>query len=69
MTKALLKTSGDFSEAHDLLVDLLPPSGTLWQCSDDDNLSSGDPAARLQLQEKYGEELLAKRVVFLELEQ
>lgn len=68
MTKALLRTSGDFSKAHDLLLDLLPSSGTLWQCSDDDSLISGDPAARLQLQEKYGEELLAKRVVFLELQ-
>lgn len=68
VAKALLKTSGDFSEAHKLLLDLLPNSGTLWQCSDDERLISGDPAVRLQLQEKYGEELLAKRVVFLELE-
>lgn len=68
MTKALLRTSGDFSEAQDLLLDLLPSSGMLWQCRDDDCLVSGDPAVRLQLQEKYGEELVAKRVVFLELE-
>lgn len=67
MTKALLRTSGDFSEAQDLLLDLLPASGTLWQCSDDQRLTSGDPAVRLQLQEKYGEERVAKRVVFLEL--
>lgn len=69
MTKALLKTSGDFAEAHNLLLDLLPSSGPLWQCSDDDLLIAGDPAVRLQLQEKYGEELVAKRVVFLQLEQ
>lgn len=69
MTKALLRTSGDFSQAQDLLLNhLLPSAGTLWQCSDDQRLTSGDPAARLQLQEKYGEELVAKRVVFLELE-
>lgn len=69
VTKALLKTSGDFAEAHNLLLDLPPSSGILWKCSDDDHLISGDPALRLQLQEKYGEELVAKRVVFLELEQ
>lgn len=68
MTKALLKTSGNFSEARNLLQDLLPFSGTLWQCCDDDLLTSGDLAARQQLQEKYGEEAVAKRVVFLELE-
>lgn len=69
MTKAVLKTSGDFPKAHDLLLDLQPSSGTLWQCNNDNRLISGEPAVRLQLQEKFGEELLAKRVVFLELEQ
>lgn len=68
MTKALLKTSGDFSDARDLLLNPVSVSGTLWQCCDDDFLISGDPVVRQQLQEKYGEELLAKRVVFLELE-
>lgn len=68
MTKALLKTSGDFSEARDLLLNPFSISGSLWQCYDDDLLTSGDPVVRQQLQEKYGEELLAKRIVFLELE-
>lgn len=68
MTKALLKTNGDFSAARDLLLNPFSESGQLWRCCDDDLLTSEDPAARQQLQMKYGEELLAKRVVFLELE-
>lgn len=67
MTKALLKTSGDISEARLLLVNC-PVSGPLWNICDDDLLTSGDSAAREQLQEKYGEEAVAKRIVFLELQ-
>lgn len=67
MTKALLKTSGDFSKARDLLLNNLI-SGPLWQCCDDNLLIPGDPAVLQQMQEKYSEELVAKRIVFLELE-
>lgn len=67
VTKALLKTSGDFSEARLLLLDSLS-SGQLWHCCDDDLLMSGDAAVQEQLQEKYGEERMAKRIVFLELQ-
>lgn len=67
VTKALLKTSGDFSEARLLLLGSLS-SGRRWHCSDDELLMSGDAAVRDQLLEKYGEEGIAKRIVFLELQ-
>lgn len=67
VTKALLKTSGDFSEARLLLLDSIG-SGQHWHCSDDDLLMSGDPVVREQLREKYGEEGIAKRIAFLELQ-
>lgn len=67
MTKALLKTSGDFSKARLLLLGSVG-SEQLWHCCDDDLLMSGDPAVREQLREKYGEEGLAKRIMFLELQ-
>ncbi|KAJ4927405.1 hypothetical protein JOQ06_015136 [Pogonophryne albipinna] len=66
VTKALLRTSGDFSAA---LKHLLNPSsalGPLWCRSDDGLLLSGDPGVRQKLQEKYSEEGVAKRVAFLE---
>ncbi|XP_029006891.1 telomeric repeat-binding factor 2-interacting protein 1 [Betta splendens] len=68
VTKALLKTSGDISAALKLLSDPPSFSGPLWNHNDDSLLLSGDPNARQQLQEKYGEENLAKRVMFLEVE-
>lgn len=67
VTKALLKTSGDFSEARLLLLDSLG-SGQLWHCCDDDLLMSGEVSVREQLQAKYGEEGMAKRIAFLELQ-
>lgn len=68
MTKALLKTSGDFSAALDLLSDPSSFSGPLWKRCDDTLLCSADPAARQQLQEEFGEEEVAKRILFLEVE-
>ncbi|KAM9361308.1 telomeric repeat-binding factor 2-interacting protein 1 [Symphorus nematophorus] len=68
VTKALLKTSGDFSDALNLLLNPESFSGPFWKRCDDGLLRSADPVVRQQLQEKYGEEAVAKRVVFLELE-
>lgn len=68
MTKALLKTSGDFSAALNLLLHPSSFSGPFWTRDDDSLLLSADPVARQQLQEKYGEDNLAKRVVFLEVQ-
>ncbi|KAM4587378.1 telomeric repeat-binding factor 2-interacting protein 1 isoform 1-T2 [Odontesthes bonariensis] len=68
VTKALLKTSGDFSAALDLLLNPSTVSLTFWNCRDDSLLKSADPVGRQQLQEKYGEENVAKRIVFLEVE-
>ena len=68
MTKALLKTSGDFSAALDLLLNPASVSGPFWTRSDDRLLLSGDPVNRQQLQEKYSEGGLAKRIVFLEVD-
>lgn len=68
MTKALLKTSGDFSAALDLLSDPSSFSGPLWKRCDDTLLCSADPAVRQQLQEEFGEEEVAKRILFLEVE-
>uniref|UniRef100_UPI0037E9267A telomeric repeat-binding factor 2-interacting protein 1 n=1 Tax=Semicossyphus pulcher TaxID=241346 RepID=UPI0037E9267A len=68
VTKALLKTSGDFSAALDLLLNPGCISGPFWDRRDDTLLLSANPVVRQQLQEKYGEEYLAKRVVFLEVE-
>lgn len=68
MTKALLKTSGDFSAALDLLLNPFSVSGPFWKRSDDGLLLSADPVVRQQLQERYGEEKVAKRIMFLELD-
>ncbi|XP_062272022.1 telomeric repeat-binding factor 2-interacting protein 1 isoform X1 [Scomber scombrus] len=65
VTKALLRTSGDFSAALELLLNSSSVSGPFWNRCDDSLLLSADPAARQQLQEKYGEEGVAKRIVFL----
>ncbi len=67
MTKALLRTSGDFSVARDLLLDPSSVPGPFWIHDDDALLLSGDPDMRQQLQEKYGEENVAKRIIFLEV--
>ncbi|KAM4740902.1 telomeric repeat-binding factor 2-interacting protein 1 isoform 2-T2 [Anableps anableps] len=68
VTKALLKTSGDFAAAVDLLLNTSSVSAPLWNSSDDSLLHSADPIVRQKLQEKYGEENVAKRIVFLEVE-
>ncbi|XP_062260762.1 telomeric repeat-binding factor 2-interacting protein 1 isoform X2 [Platichthys flesus] len=68
VTKALLRTSGDFSAALDLLLNRSIIHEPVWIRSDDVLLSSADSLVRQQLQEKYGEKELAKRIVFLELE-
>uniref|UniRef100_A0A3B4US90 Telomeric repeat-binding factor 2-interacting protein 1 n=1 Tax=Seriola dumerili TaxID=41447 RepID=A0A3B4US90_SERDU len=63
VTKALLKTSGDFSAALDLLLDPSSISGPFWNRRDDSLLLSADPVVLLHLQEKYSEEEVAKRIV------
>lgn len=68
VTKALLKTSGDFTAALDLLLNPSSVSGPFWNRCDDNLLLSAEPVARQQLQEKYGEEDVAKRILFLEVE-
>ncbi|XP_078139552.1 telomeric repeat-binding factor 2-interacting protein 1 [Centroberyx gerrardi] len=67
VTKALLKTSGDFSAALSLLLTPSSFTGPIWNRHDDSLLLSADPAVRQELQEKYGEEDVAKRLVFLEV--
>lgn len=67
MTKALLKTSGDFTAAADLLLNRSSVSEPFWSRNDDSLLLSADPVGRQKLQEKYGEENVAKRIVFLEV--
>ncbi|XP_061688294.1 telomeric repeat-binding factor 2-interacting protein 1 isoform X2 [Syngnathoides biaculeatus] len=68
VTKALLKTSGDFLAASRLLSDPASLSVPIWNRQDDGFLLSGDPADILLLQEKYGEEDVTKRMVFLNVE-
>ncbi|XP_028260835.1 telomeric repeat-binding factor 2-interacting protein 1 [Parambassis ranga] len=68
VTKALLKTSGDFSAALNLLSNPSCVSGPFWNRHDDSLVLSHDPAVRRELQEKYGEEGVAKRIMFLEVE-
>uniref|UniRef100_H2LHS7 Telomeric repeat-binding factor 2-interacting protein 1 n=1 Tax=Oryzias latipes TaxID=8090 RepID=H2LHS7_ORYLA len=68
VTKALLKTSGNFSAALDLLLNPSSLSVPIWSRRDDSLLLSADPVIRQQLQEKHGEEGVAKRMVFLEVE-
>ncbi|XP_061744278.1 telomeric repeat-binding factor 2-interacting protein 1 [Nerophis ophidion] len=67
VTLALLKTSGDFSAASRLLLDPSSIAGPFWDPRDDSLLLSEDPAAHQQLQKKYSDMGLAKRMLFLEL--
>lgn len=69
VTKALLKTSGDFSAAQELLLNPCSAAGPFWTRSDDQLLLSADPEVRLKLQSKYGDESVAQRVMFLEMEE
>ena len=66
MTKALLRTSGEFSAALNLLLNPSSVSAPRWNRHDDSLLLSADPVVRQQLQEKYGEANVAKRIVFLD---
>ncbi|XP_056294459.1 telomeric repeat-binding factor 2-interacting protein 1 isoform X2 [Pseudoliparis swirei] len=68
VTKALLRTSGDFSAAREQLLNPSSVSGPVWNRCDDGLLFSTDPVVRQQLQEKYSEEDVAKRIVFFEVE-
>ncbi|XP_059924630.1 telomeric repeat-binding factor 2-interacting protein 1 isoform X2 [Gadus macrocephalus] len=66
VTKVLLKTSGDFSAALALLLRPDSARGPFWSQSDDRLLMTSDTEARQQLQKRYGEQGVAKRLVFLE---
>ncbi|XP_034022100.1 telomeric repeat-binding factor 2-interacting protein 1 isoform X2 [Thalassophryne amazonica] len=68
VTMALLRSSGDVGTARHLLSDPSYTLGPQWSAHDDSLLRSGDSAARQQLVQKYGEEEVAKRMVFLEVE-
>ncbi|XP_037303718.2 telomeric repeat-binding factor 2-interacting protein 1 isoform X1 [Pungitius pungitius] len=68
VTKALLKTSGDFAAALDHLLNPTSISAPVWNRCDDTLLRSADPGVRQQLREKYGEQDVARRIVFLEVE-
>ncbi|KAK9528811.1 hypothetical protein VZT92_012954 [Zoarces viviparus] len=68
VTKALLEISGDFSAALHRLLNPSSVSGPVWNRCDDALLLSADPVVRQQLQEKYSEEEVAKRMVFLEVD-
>nr|XP_057910869.1 telomeric repeat-binding factor 2-interacting protein 1 [Doryrhamphus excisus]XP_057910870.1 telomeric repeat-binding factor 2-interacting protein 1 [Doryrhamphus excisus] len=69
VTKALLKTSGDFSAASHLLMDPSSFCGPFWDRRDDSLLLSADPVACRKLEKKHGKASLAKRAMFLELDQ
>ncbi|XP_053725364.1 telomeric repeat-binding factor 2-interacting protein 1 isoform X2 [Synchiropus splendidus] len=68
VTKALLQTSGDFSEALALLTGSAHLPHPAWSRGDDHLLRAADPEARSQLRRRYGEQRVAKRMLFLELE-
>uniref|UniRef100_A0A8C6UI69 Telomeric repeat-binding factor 2-interacting protein 1 n=1 Tax=Neogobius melanostomus TaxID=47308 RepID=A0A8C6UI69_9GOBI len=68
VTKAILRASGDLILARELLMNPSSFSGPIWTRTEDQSLSSGDPTVRLELLTKYGEEGMAKRLMFLELE-
>ncbi|XP_037632512.1 telomeric repeat-binding factor 2-interacting protein 1 [Sebastes umbrosus] len=68
VTKALLRTSGDFSAAREQLLNPSSISGPFWSRCDDALLISADLSVRQQLLEKYSEEGVAKRIMFLEVE-
>ena len=66
VTRALLKTSGDYRAALALLLTPDSARGPFWSQCDDRLLLTSDPEARQQLQKRYGEQGVAKRLVFLE---
>uniref|UniRef100_A0AAV2M4F7 Telomeric repeat-binding factor 2-interacting protein 1 n=1 Tax=Knipowitschia caucasica TaxID=637954 RepID=A0AAV2M4F7_KNICA len=66
VTKSLLKASGDVALAFEILRNPSCFSGPVWTQVDNQRLSSMDPEARQDLLTKYGEESVAKRMLFLE---
>lgn len=68
VTKAILKASGDLNLARELLLNPSSFSGPIWTRTEDQGLCSGNPTVRQELLTKYGEENVAKRLMFLELE-
>lgn len=68
VTKALLQTSGDFSAALGLLLDPGSAPCPLWTKKDDQLLQEANPLARSWLLRKYGEQRVAQRILFLEVE-
>ncbi|XP_077384634.1 telomeric repeat-binding factor 2-interacting protein 1 isoform X2 [Festucalex cinctus] len=68
VVKALLKTSGDVSDALQLLSDPMSFCTPLWDPRDDGVLKSADPVALKGLQKKYGKVAVSKRMMFLEVE-
>ncbi|KAJ0068880.1 hypothetical protein NL108_014000 [Boleophthalmus pectinirostris] len=68
VTKALLKASGDLFLAYKILQNPSSFSGPIWTCTDDQRLHSTDQEVRQELLTKYGEEGVAKRLLFLEME-
>ncbi|KAK7915701.1 hypothetical protein WMY93_011462 [Mugilogobius chulae] len=68
VTKALLKASGDVALALEILQNPSSFSGPVWTGTDDQRLCSSDSQIRQDLLTKYGEEGVAKRLMFLEME-
>ncbi|KAK7915700.1 hypothetical protein WMY93_011461 [Mugilogobius chulae] len=68
VTKALLKASGDVALALEILQEPSSFSGPVWTQTDDQRLCSSDSQMRQDLLTKYGEEGVAKRLMFLEME-
>uniref|UniRef100_A0A3B4AID9 Telomeric repeat-binding factor 2-interacting protein 1 n=1 Tax=Periophthalmus magnuspinnatus TaxID=409849 RepID=A0A3B4AID9_9GOBI len=68
VTKALLLASGDLFLAYEILQNPSSFSGPIWTRTDDQRLCSTDQEVRQDLLTKYGEEALAKRLQFLEIE-
>ncbi|XP_033822034.1 telomeric repeat-binding factor 2-interacting protein 1 [Periophthalmus magnuspinnatus] len=68
VTKALLQASGDLFLAYEILQKPSSFSGPIWTRTDDQRLCSTDQEVRQDLLTKYGEEALAKRLQFLEIE-
>ncbi|KAJ3602319.1 hypothetical protein NHX12_030078 [Muraenolepis orangiensis] len=65
VTKALLKTSGDFSSALALLLNPASAQGPPWSRRHDRLLLTSDPKAHRQLRKRYGEQSVARRLAFL----
>uniref|UniRef100_A0A3B4AIK2 Telomeric repeat-binding factor 2-interacting protein 1 n=1 Tax=Periophthalmus magnuspinnatus TaxID=409849 RepID=A0A3B4AIK2_9GOBI len=66
--QSLLLASGDLFLAYEILQNPSSFSGPIWTRTDDQRLCSTDQEVRQDLLTKYGEEALAKRLQFLEIE-